>query len=81
VVRWSAVNILFLNSGELGADEWRASHSSDEDNAEKEMRQFVWCLPSAPVKWDRFHVKIYDLRFGPKGAGDYDQKEYPRLPL
>ena len=26
----------------------------------------------APVKWDRFHVKIYDLRFGPKGAGDYD---------
>src|SRR5438067_8103224 len=26
----------------------------------------------APVKWDRFHVKIYDQRFGIKGAGDYD---------
>jgi hypothetical protein len=26
----------------------------------------------APAKWDRFHVKIYDLRFGAKGAADYD---------
>jgi phage terminase large subunit GpA-like protein len=39
--RWSAVNNLFLTGGEVGADEWRASHSADEENAEREMRQFV----------------------------------------
>jgi hypothetical protein len=26
----------------------------------------------APVKWDRFHVKICDLRFGARLASDYD---------
>jgi len=49
--RWSAVNNLFLSAGDLAADEWKASRSSDEENAEREMRQFVWCLPVAPSKW------------------------------
>ena len=43
--RWSAVNNLFLAPGDIAADEWRASRSADEENAEREMRQFVWCLP------------------------------------
>ena len=38
--RWSAVNNLFLTAGDLAADEWRASHAVDEENAEREMRQF-----------------------------------------
>jgi phage terminase large subunit GpA-like protein len=51
--RWSAVNNLFLSAGVLAADEWRASRSPDEENAEREMRQFVWCLPVAPSKLDQ----------------------------
>ena len=50
--RWSAVNNLFATAGDIGADEWRASRSADEENAEREMRQFVWCLPSQPPQWD-----------------------------
>jgi phage terminase large subunit GpA-like protein len=49
--RWSAVNSLFLLPEDLAADEWRASRSADEDNAEREMRQFVWCLPAALSEW------------------------------
>ncbi len=49
--RWSAVNNLFLEAGDFAADEWRASKSPDEENAEREMRQFVWCVPVAPTKW------------------------------
>jgi phage terminase large subunit GpA-like protein len=51
--RWSGVNNLFLSPGELAADEWRASRSPDEENAEREMRQFVWCLPIQPLEWEQ----------------------------
>ena len=50
--RWSAVHNLFLTAGDVAADEWRARRSPDEENAEREMRQFVWCLPVAPTKWN-----------------------------
>ncbi|MDD5658066.1 MAG: phage terminase large subunit family protein, partial [Elusimicrobia bacterium] len=43
--RWSAVNNLFVTAGDAGADEWRASRAADEENAEREMLQFVWALP------------------------------------
>lgn len=46
--RWSAVNNLFQSAGDVAADEWRASRAADEDNAERELRQFVWCLPYIP---------------------------------
>lgn len=59
--RWSAVNNLFLSAGELGADEWRASRSPDEDNAERAMRQFVWCLPVAPSKLDETQLEAITL--------------------
>jgi hypothetical protein len=29
----------------IGQDEWRASRAGNEENAEREMRQFVWALP------------------------------------
>jgi hypothetical protein len=58
--RWSAVNNLLIKSGSYGVDEWKASRADDEDNAEKQMRQFVWCLPYVPpvedavdLVWDR----------------------------
>jgi len=43
--RWSAVNNMFVTAGDIGADEWRGSRAADEENAEKELRQFVWALP------------------------------------
>ena len=59
--RWSAVNNLFATPGEIAADEWRASHSPDEENAKREMRQFVWCLPLAPVKWEETALEAHEL--------------------
>jgi len=59
--RWSGVNNLFLSAGELAADEWRASHSSDEENAEREMRQFVWCLPVLPSKLSSIGLQAHEL--------------------
>ncbi len=43
--RWSAVHNQFQSAGDVGADEWRSAREEDEDNAEREMNQFVWTLP------------------------------------
>ena len=59
--RWSAVNNLFLTPGEIGADEWRASRSPDEENAERERRQFVWCVPITPSKWQDAELETHEL--------------------
>ena len=75
--RWSAINNMFLEAGDLAADEWRASRSPDEENAERELRQFVWCIPVAPTKWaetsldsNELAARMIDLPRGvvPKGA-------------
>ncbi|KAA5541898.1 hypothetical protein FYK55_17020 [Roseiconus nitratireducens] len=59
--RWSAVNNLFTTAGDVAADEWRASRAVDEENAEREMRQFVWCVPVAPSKWEETSVDAHEL--------------------
>jgi hypothetical protein len=59
--RWSAVNNLFVSPGELAADEWRASRASDEENAEREMRQFVWSVPVAPTQWEDTALVPHEL--------------------
>ena len=46
--RWNAFHNLFLAPADVAAAEWKASRESDEDNAEKEMRQFYWTLPYIP---------------------------------
>jgi hypothetical protein len=48
--RWSAVNNLFLTAGEAAADEWRAARAADEENADRELKQFVWAEPVLPSK-------------------------------
>lgn len=48
--RWSAADNLFVTAGDVGVDEWRAAQDPDEDNAERKMRQFVWCLPHEPAQ-------------------------------
>ena len=60
-LRWSAVNNLFLSAGDLGADEWRATRAPDEENAERELRQFVWCLPIAPAKLEQTSLEVHEL--------------------
>src|SRR5205814_6109488 len=59
--RWSGVNNLFLEAADFAADEWRASHSAEEENAEREMRQFVWCLPVVPSKWKETSLEVGEL--------------------
>ena len=59
--RWSAVNNLFLESGEIAADEWRASRSADEESTEREMRQFVWCLPVLPSRWEETAIRAEEI--------------------
>lgn len=50
--RWSAVDNPFTTAADLGAEEWKAARDSFSDNAEKKMRQFVWCLPWVPPSLD-----------------------------
>jgi phage terminase large subunit GpA-like protein len=50
--RWNAANNLLMKSATIARDEWRASRSSDEEGAEKKMRQFVWALPHKPSAID-----------------------------
>lgn len=46
--RWSAVNNLLTPESILGSDEWMAARDPDEANAERGMKQFVWCEPVDP---------------------------------
>ena len=50
--RWSAVHNLFWRAADIGIREWRAARDTNEENAEKEMRQFVWALPHEPPIFD-----------------------------
>ncbi|MEZ6073198.1 MAG: hypothetical protein R3C10_23750 [Pirellulales bacterium] len=59
--RYSAVNNLFVTAAEIGGDGWRARRSSDEDNAEREMRQFIWCVPTAPMSWEEINLAVAEL--------------------
>ncbi len=59
--RWSAVHNLFLDAGDIAADEWRASRATDEENAEREMRQFVWCLPVLPSRWEETAIRAEEI--------------------
>lgn len=43
--RWSAVNNLLVPAHDVGVDEFRARHAADQDDAEREMSQFIWCVP------------------------------------
>ena len=59
--RWSAIHNLFLTAGDIAADEWRASRSAEEENAEREMRQFVWCLPVLPSRYAETAIQAEEI--------------------
>lgn len=46
--RWSAVDNHFATAADVVADEWQGTREADRENAEKELRQFVFCLPYDP---------------------------------
>ncbi len=50
--RWSAVDNHFTTAGQLAVREWKGAHSHDRENAEKELKQFVWALPYEPPRVD-----------------------------
>jgi phage terminase large subunit GpA-like protein len=55
------VNNLFVTTADLAAEEWQAGRSVDEDNAERELRQFVWCLPVVPSKLAQTNLEAHEL--------------------
>lgn len=50
--RWSAIDNPFTTAGDLGGEEWRARRRANRNNAETELRQWVWCLPAIPLQLD-----------------------------
>ena len=61
--RWSAVNNMFISEGTLAVEEWKSQNAEDEENAEKKMRQFFWCLPYKPPIMEEVQI---DARGIPK---------------
>ncbi|KKM14368.1 hypothetical protein LCGC14_1706840 [marine sediment metagenome] len=43
--RWSAADNHFATAADVGVDEWLACREVDRENAEKELCQFVHCIP------------------------------------
>lgn len=54
--RCSAWHNMFLSAGDIAVDEWRASQLAEDSperlSAERELCQFVWCVPWDPPKMD-----------------------------
>jgi len=61
-LRWNAFNNLFWSTGSIGAKEWTAARSEDDEDAEKELRQFYWTLPHEPPQWDITPLDMHALR-------------------
>jgi hypothetical protein len=43
--RWSATHNLLVDAGTVASQEWNAERDEKEDEAERKMCQFVWCIP------------------------------------
>lgn len=70
--RWSGANNLLIESGDIGGDEWRAARAPDEENAEKEMMQFVWALPykSSEEEAEELDAGAITKRTATEGRGE-----------
>jgi phage terminase large subunit GpA-like protein len=60
--RWSAVNNLFLGAGDVAIDCYRAQHDPDEENAEKNLCQFVFAQPYKPFGIDTTPLERKDIQ-------------------
>jgi phage terminase large subunit GpA-like protein len=54
--RWSGFHNLFTDAAELATEEWKKRTAADEENAEKALRQFIWCLPYVPQLVDTTRI-------------------------
>ena len=50
--RMNAFNNLFWDTPTIAAGEWEAAQDPDDDDKEKERRQFYWSVPWNPPEWD-----------------------------
>lgn len=46
--RWTAADNHFATAADVAADEWQAVREPNRENAEKELKQFVHCIPYDP---------------------------------
>jgi phage terminase large subunit GpA-like protein len=56
--RWTAVDNHFATAADVAADEWGATREHDRDNAEKELCQFVHCIPHDPPDVDMTPLEV-----------------------
>lgn len=59
--RWSGFHNLFVDAGLLGLAEWRGSRAVDADDAEKDLRQFNWCMPYQPPSVDLSALDLHGI--------------------
>lgn len=66
--RWNCFNNLFISAGEVGAKEWAAKRTSNEEAAEKELCQFYWAVPYSSPDFDTAPLDPDQVRrrFAPK---------------
>ncbi len=67
--RWSAVNNLLVPASNVALDEWKAKRATDEDNEERKLCQFVWCLPYRPLHDTRLPLTVEGLQKRQSGLG------------
>lgn len=56
--RWTAANNLLVTPAFLGEGEYLASIAEDEENAEKERRQFFWVIPYKAEAWQQTPLDV-----------------------
>jgi len=61
-VRRTAANNLFATAGDVGTEEWLGRRDEDEENAEKELCQFVHCEPYQPPEVRMTPLTALDVR-------------------
>jgi len=59
--RWTAVNNMFLTAGDVGVMEWKGAREVDEENAEKQLKQFFHVLPHAPDREEKAPLDVREL--------------------
>lgn len=69
--RWEGVHNLFVSAADIAADEWRAVRAADEENALKELLQYIWCTPYTPPRIEAANLTVDGLlgRTAPPGKG------------
>ena len=59
--RWTAANNLLIKTSEIGMDEYKAARAFDEDNAEKEMCQYIWVVPFVSKTMDLKQLDAHQI--------------------